>query len=100
MAKSAQEKFNEYLDECRETRNAINELETASRENHDGSYAYACGVYSTLLAEAIGELPKARRADFRSRMLRMAQTQKNELLAKTIKDSDISRIFDPAGVMK
>ncbi len=85
MAKSAQEKFNEYLDECRETRDAINELEQTARENNDGSYAYACGVYSTLLAEAIGELPKARRADFRSRMLRMAQKQKNEFLAKTIK---------------
>ncbi len=100
MPKSAQEKFNEYLDECRETRDAINELEKASHENHDGSYAYACGVYSTLLAEAIGELPKARRAEFRSRMLRTAQTQKNELLAKKIKDSDVQRIFDPAGVLR
>lgn len=87
MPKSAQQKFNEYLDECRETRDAINELERTSRENHDGSYAYACGVYSTILAEAIAELPKARRADFRNRMYRMAQNQKNELLAKTIKES-------------
>lgn len=87
MAKSAQQKFNEYLDECRETRDAINELERTSRENHDGSYAYACGVYSTLLAEVISELPKARRADYRSQMLRMAQNQKNELLAKTIKET-------------
>jgi hypothetical protein len=87
MPKSAQQKFNEYLDECRETRDAINELEKSARENNDGSYAYACGVYSTLLAEAIGELPKARRADFRGRMLRMAQTQKNELLAKVISEA-------------
>jgi hypothetical protein len=87
MPKSAQQKFNEYLDECRETRDAINEVEKASRENHDGSYAYACGLYSTLLAEAIGELPRARREDFRSRMLRMAQTQKNEQLAKLIKEA-------------
>jgi len=87
MPKSAQQKFNEYLDECRLTRDAINELEKASRENHDGSYAYACGVYSVLLAEAIAELPKARREDFRRRMLRQAQTQKNELLAKVISEA-------------
>lgn len=85
MAKSAQEKFNEYLEECRETRDAINELEKASRENHDGSYAYACGVYSVVLAEVISELPKKRRAEIREQLLRSAQKQKNELLAKTIK---------------
>ena len=100
MPKSAQQKFNEYLDECRLTRDAINELEKAARENNDGSYAYACGVYSVLLADVIGELPKKRRAEIREQLLRSAQKQKNELLAKTIKDSDISRIFDPAGVMK
>lgn len=87
MAKSAQEKFNEYLEECRETRDAINELEKASRENHDGSYAYACGVYSVVLAEVISELPKKRRAEIREQLLRTAQNQKNELLAKTIKEA-------------
>ena len=100
MPKSAQQKFSEYLDECRETRDAINEVEKASRENHDGSYAYACGVYSVLLADVIGQLPKAKRAEIREQLLRTAQKQKNELLAKTIKDSDIGRIFDPAGVLK
>lgn len=87
MAKSAQEKFNEYLEECRETRDAINELERSSRENHDGSYAYACGVFSMLLGDVIAELPKARRAELRNQMYRTAQNQKNELLAKTIKES-------------
>jgi hypothetical protein len=100
MPKSAQQKFSEYLDECRETRDAINELERAARENHDGSYAYACGVYSMLLGDIIAELPKARRAEIREQLLRSAQKQKNELLAKTIKDSEIRNAFDPAGVMK
>jgi len=100
MPKSAQEKFNEYLEECRETRDAINELEKSARENHNGSYAYACGVYSMLLGDVIAELPKKRRAEIRERLLRSAQKQKNELLAKQIKDSDIQRIFDPAGVMR
>lgn len=87
MPKSAQQKFNEYLDECRETRNAINEVESASRDNCDGSYAYACGYFSSLLGDVISELPKARRAEIRQQLLRTAQNQKNELLAKTIKES-------------
>lgn len=98
--KTAQQKFNEYLDECRETRDAINALEIAARENHDGSYAYACGIYSVMLADTIAMLPKAKRAQMREQLLRHAQQQKNQLLAKKIKDSDIQKIFDPAGMLK
>ena len=87
MAKSAQQRFNEYLDECQETRDAINELERAARENHEGSYAYACGVYSVLLADVISELPKKRRAEIREQLYRTAQKQKNELLTKVIKEA-------------
>ena len=87
MTKSAQQKFNEYLDECRETRDAINELEQASRENHDGSYAYSCGVFSMLLGDVIAELPKKRRAEIREQLLRTAQKQKNEHLMKAIATS-------------
>lgn len=98
--KTAQQKFNAYLEDCQQTRDAINELEQAARENHDGSYAYACGVYSVLLGDAISMLPKTKRDEMRQRILRTAQTQKNELLAKKIKDSDIQKIFDPAGMLK
>ncbi len=84
MPKSAQEKFNEYLEECRETRDAINEVEKASRENHNGSYAYSCGVFSMLLGDVISELPKKRRAEIRDQLLRTAQQQKNEHLAKLL----------------
>lgn len=87
MPKSAQQKFNEYLDECRETRDAINEVEKTSRENHDGSYAYSCGVFSMMLGDVISELPKARRAELRDRLYRLAQQQKNELLTKMIKEA-------------
>ncbi len=87
MPKSAQDKFSEYLAECRETRDAINEVEKASRENCEGSYAFACGVFSSILGDVISELPKARRAEFRSQLLNLAQKQKNEHLAKTIKET-------------
>ena len=41
-----------------------------------------------MLKEVIIELPKARRAEIRKRFLDMAQTQKNELLIKTLKESE------------
>jgi hypothetical protein len=87
MPKSAQQKFAEYLDESRETRDAINEVETASRENHDGSYAYACGVFSMMLGDVIAQLPKAKRVELREQLLRTAQSQKNQMLSKMIKES-------------
>lgn len=85
--KSAQQKMNEFLDECRETRDAINQLESASREHYEGSYAYACGYFATLLGDIIAELPKARREQLREQMYREAQKQKNLHLADTIKEA-------------
>ena len=85
--KSAQQKMNEYLEECRETRDSINQLESASREHYEGSYAYACGYFATLLGDIIAELPKTRRAELREQLFREAQKQKNLHLAKTIKES-------------
>jgi hypothetical protein len=87
MAKSAQSKFNEYLDECRETNNAVNEFVKASYENNDRSYSYAAGYLESMIKEVITELPKARRAEIRKRFLDMAQTQKNEQLIKSIKET-------------
>jgi HD-like signal output (HDOD) protein len=86
MPKSAQQKFSEYLDESRETSYAINELVRTSNEATDG-YAYAAGFLSSVLQEAIAELPKARRADFRNRLLNQAQKHSNEMLITAIKES-------------
>ena len=84
MAKSAQEKFNEYLDECRETSNAISEVTDRTNELYEG-YAFAAGFLGATLADAIRELPKAKRAEFRDRLLRKAEQAKQEFLLKTIK---------------
>lgn len=81
MAKSAQQKFNEYIDECRETSYSINELVDRSKEATDG-YAYAAGFLGSVLQEAIAELPKARRADFRNRLLKQAQKFRDEMVDK------------------
>ena len=87
MAKSAQSKFDEYLNDCRETNDAVNEFVKASYENYNRTYSYTSGYLESMLKEVITELPKARRAEIRKRFLDMAQTQKNELLLKTIKET-------------
>ena len=86
MAKSAAQKFDEYLNECRETSSAINEFTKASLDNY-GNYSYAAGYLESIIKDLITQLPKAKRAEIRNRFLALAQTQKNELLLKTIKDA-------------
>lgn len=81
MAKSAQARFNEYLDECRETSNAVNELTNRSFDVN-GNYAYAAGFLSSVLQEAIAELPRARREDYRRRLLRQAEKFQQEMVDK------------------
>lgn len=88
MARSAQSKFNEYLDESRETNEAVNAFVEASRVNYEGSYSYAVGYLESMIKEVISELPKARRAEIRKRFLDLTNVQNNELLIKKIKTSD------------
>lgn len=71
MPKSAQEKMQNFLDESRETRDAINEFVSNTYE-HFGSYSFTAGYMSTLLGDVIAELPKARRAELRAQILRKA----------------------------
>jgi len=88
MARSAQDKFNAYLDECRETNDAINEFVKASYDNNDRTYSYAAGYLQSMIKDVISELPKARRAELRKKFLALAQTQKNEFLIKTLKETE------------
>lgn len=84
MAKSAQERFNEYLQECAETTDAVNEVINQSVVNHAGSYAWTAGALSGLLQEAISELPRTKRAKFRDRLYQLAQEQREEAIIKTL----------------
>jgi hypothetical protein len=86
MAKTAQQKFNEYLDECRETTDAVNEFVNRSFDNHK-NYAYSSGAMSVMLSQLIQELPRTKREYWRERLHRSAQQQKNEYLMKTIKEA-------------
>jgi hypothetical protein len=71
MPKSAQEKMQNFLDESRETRDAINKFVSNTYE-HFGSYSFTAGYMCTLLGDVIAELPKARRAELRAQILRKA----------------------------
>lgn len=62
------------LDECAETRFAIREFTLSATLNKDNGYAYAAGALSVVLEDAISLLPKAKRAEFRERLFRMATT--------------------------
>lgn len=84
MPKSAQQKFDEYIAECRETSNAINAVTNRTNELYEG-YAYAAGFLGSMLSDAISELPKARREDFRRRLNKAAEKAEQEFLLKTIK---------------
>jgi hypothetical protein len=67
MRKSAQEKIQDFLEESRETRDAINELVNNTKQ-HFGDYGYAAGYLQSFLGDVIAELPRARRAEIRDRL--------------------------------
>jgi hypothetical protein len=85
MAKSAQQKFDEYLAECRETSQSINDMVQSSYDLY-GNYAYSAGYLQSLLAEVIDQLPKAKRDGIRSQLRRQAQNDKNAQLANTLRE--------------
>jgi hypothetical protein len=86
MTKSAQSKFNEYLDECRETSQSINDMVQSSYELY-GNYAYSAGYMQSLLAEVIDQLPKAKREGLRNQLRRQAQNDKNAQLANKLREA-------------
>jgi hypothetical protein len=86
MAKSAQQKFDEYLAECRETSQSINEMVQSSYDLY-GNYAYAAGYLQSVLAEVIDQLPKAKRDGIRNQLRRQAQNDKNATLANKLKEA-------------
>ena len=88
MAKSAQDKFNEFLAESRETSQAITELTSASFEFY-GNYAYTAGFLESMIKDVIAELPKARRAEVREQFLRRAQSIRNQIMVDTLSQTAV-----------
>jgi hypothetical protein len=87
--KSAQQKFNEYLAECDETREAVKQFEKAVQEKYNGSgYAYIAGYFMMQMLNAVSELPKKRRAEIREQFLRETKKFEQENLINKIKESE------------
>ncbi len=84
--KSAQQKFNEYINESQSTMAVINEVTESTLERY-GSYSFAAGALGMILADAIGHLPKAKRAEFRSRLAKISDKARHEILLNMIKDT-------------
>lgn len=63
MSKSAQQRFNEYLDESNRIANTIRQFNNRSYEKRN-TYAYAVGTLTTIAQDAIAMLPKAKRQQF------------------------------------
>lgn len=83
MARSAQDRFNQYLDEYRMTQASVNAVSDASREYYE-DYAYAAGYFGSMVADLIAQLPKAQRAEYRNRLDRASQDFRNKILLKQI----------------
>ena len=79
--KSAQQRFNEALEDMHRTSDAIRLFVNASNDNYR-NYGYAAGVLSTMLADAIALLPKQQREQFRSELAKLTEKQVNEFTAK------------------
>lgn len=84
MAKTAQQKFNERLEQRREFAAIINEFEQAAVEAYDGSYSYACGWFNGMLLSMIMDLPKTQRDMVRDALQNQTQNLKNQHLVDVI----------------
>ncbi len=91
MPKTAQQRFDEYLAERRDTTDAMMAVESAARSRYQhhggGHYAYVAGYFHMQLGDAISRLPRAQRKEFRETLLRAAKNLEQEALMRTIKES-------------
>ena len=88
MAKTAQQKWAEYLFECQETSDALAAFERAVQEKYDNhGYPYIAGYMMMQYREVVAELPRKRRAEIRERFLREAKKFEQENLMKKIKEA-------------
>ena len=90
-----------------ETFELIERYKTANRElcEVDGSgqnthYAVCTGYFSALASNMLADLPEQRQEFYRQMIEDALRDIENRSLMRRIRDSDIQRIFDPAGVLK
>ena len=80
--------FSQYLEECSQMFDALNDFEKAVQAKYDGhGYPYVAGYMMMQFREAVMELPRARREQFKAQFLKEATRFEQEHLMKTIKES-------------
>ena len=90
-----------------ETIKLIESYKTANRELCDVDcsgqsthYAVCTGYFSALASSMLADLPAKRQEFYRQMIEDAVKSIENQTLMRRIRDSDVQRIFDPAGVMK
>ena len=90
-----------------ETIELIERYKTANQQlcDVDGSgrgthYAVCTGYFSALASSMLADLPAKRQEFYRQMIEDAVKSIENRTLMRRIRDSDVQRIFDPAGVMK
>ena len=90
-----------------ETFELIERYKTANQKlcDVDGSgqnthYAVCTGYFSALASNMLADLPEQRQEFYRQMIEDALRDIENRSLMRRIRDSDIQRIFDPAGVLK
>lgn len=80
--------FNQYLEECSQMSEACSQFEKAVQDKYDGhGYPYVAGYMMMQFREAVMELPRARREQFKAQLVKEAKRFEQEHLLKTIKES-------------
>ena len=82
----ARQTFNQYLEEFRETQQAINAMSDSTHKLY-GDYAYAAGYFGSMIADLVAQLPKAKRAEVRAQLLKTADKHQQEFLLKAMKEA-------------
>ena len=80
--------FSQYLEECSQMSEACSQFEKAVQDKYDGhGYPYVAGYMMMQFREAVMELPRARREQFKAQLVKEAKRFEQEHLMKTIKES-------------
>ena len=79
MARSAQQRFNTYLDESQDTASVVEQFSKSCRQSEHG-YAYEAGWWNSMVPRILMALPKTRRQEF----LQELRTQSHKLDAENL----------------
>ena len=80
--------FHQYLTECSQMSDALGDFEKAVQAKYDNhGYPYVAGYMMMQFREAVMELPRARREQFKAQFLKETKRFEQETLMKTLKES-------------